>query len=813
MLLLLGGALLFALGLSFSVLSKKPISYVQAAERYHYYYSAANDKKVAFTVDDGPHPPVSEEFFTVLEQYDAPATFFYIGEKALLRPDIVREAAERGFDVENHSFTHSHDAHTSYTRLSVELSVTGYLIDQITGERPLFYRPPYLLGIGVDPTINPYLPLPEDMLWALELGYLPIGSDIDPKDWIATSTEEIIARLARELESKPNGRIILLHEDATMAKALPATIEYLHKNGYSIVSLAELLTPPEEISLLGTLWPGDTNEKTNGDVSKLQWFLYGKGYLDPYALSGVFDTQTKAALTEFQIAQGILDPSNPDAAIAGIAEASTRDLIRTLSLKDTIDNAGSVSGRSLWNSATAPVAYGVRTIYITTTPFLREALIGILFLTLILVVARSLGLAGLLLFGRLRRVRVPQVIAINEMPGISVVIPAYNEEENIAATIESVIRCSYPKREIIVIDDGSTDGTAQQVHAVIEAYPQEKVKLIQLENGGKAHAINVALEHSHYDIIAVLDADAAIDPHALQHFAKHFQDSGVGAVAGRVRTTGRGNMLDVFQTLEYAIGQNIDKKAFSALGAVGVVPGPAGAWRKDAVLEMGGFSTDTLVEDQDMTLTLLRAGKKIVYEPLALAYTETPHNVTNFLKQRFRWVYGTMQCFWKHKGAMVEQPTSNMSVVVLPNTFIYNICLPLLYPFADSALIIGLIFGQWETLVLPFLVFTAFDLSYAFLGLWGEPRAGRLLFAVPLQRILYRQLLYYTVMRAVVRAIEGTGSGWNKFRKIGETQRYYVRSLRTPVTVEPVPVSGESLAVPIASLSVSSLAGGPEERS
>jgi hypothetical protein len=264
----------------------------------------------------------------------------------------------------------------------------------------------------------------------------------------------------------------------------------------------------------------------------------------------------------------------------------------------------------------------------------------------------------------------------------------------------------------------------------------------------------------------------------LFYFARHFKNNKIGAVAGKVCTTNSSNFLDICQTIEYAIGQNIEKRAFSALGAVGVVPGPAGAWNKKFLLALGGFSTDTLVEDQDMTLTILRMGKKVVYESNAISYTETPHSVKNFLKQRFRWIYGTMQCFFKHKGIIVERPTSWMSLVVMPNTFIFNILLPLTYPLADSALLFGFLFGDWGSLIVPFIVLTLFDTFYALLGVWEDPHARKLLWAVPLQRVVYRQLLYYTVLKSLVRAIEGSGSGWNKFAKAGETKRFYLSMLK-----------------------------------
>jgi hypothetical protein len=122
-----------------------------------------------------------------------------------------------------------------------------------------------------------------------------------------------------------------------------------------------------------------------------------------------------------------------------------------------------------------------------------------------------------------------------------------------------------------------------------------------------------------------------------------------------------------------------------------------------------------------------------------------------------------------------------MAFVVLPNIFIFNIVLPLAYPFADSAMLVGLFLGEWHTLILPFILFTAFDVIYAMWGVWKEPQAWRLILAVPLQRVVYRQLLYYSVMKGVVRAVEGTGSSWNKFNKMGETRRFFFTSMVVPV--------------------------------
>ncbi len=789
----------FIFGLSFATIQRTSITYRDAIERYHYYYSAANQKKIAFTFDDGPNGHITEELMDTLESANAPATFFFIGKRALVRPDLVKEAVNRGFDVEDHSFTHAEDIHSSYSRMAFELNSTSFLLSQITGTQTNIYRPPFLLGIGVDPTINPYIPLSEDMEWALQLGYLPVGSDIDSKDWLAQSPTEVLESLKRGLTASPNGHIVLFHDDTNTAKAMGSIVTHLREDGYKIVPLSELITPPTgaALALVHPLKRGDTDGATDGEVSKLQWFLYTQKFLDPYALSGVFDDATYAALVNFQSKNGLIDPTNPNASVVGKLSPQTRDKIAAAALAAVVPAAA--PSQSAFQKGFKPVHDFFITAYINLFPAVRGFFMVAVFTTLILVGIRTGMLLGLLLYRALSGKKDPEKADQDGGPGVSILVPAYNEEENIAATIESLVRTHYKNREIIVIDDGSKDKTGQEVQSVIAAHPDEKIRLITTANGGKASALNIGVEGASHEIVVVLDADAVLDPDAISYFVSHMSDPTVGAVAGKVRTTNASNMLDIFQTLEYAIGQNIDKSAFSMINAIGVVPGPAGAWRKSFIVEAGGFHTDTLVEDQEMTLSMLHLGYKVIYDARAIAYTETPHSIKNFLKQRFRWVYGTMQCFWKHKGIIKEKPLSSMSLVVMPNIFVYNILLPLTYPFADSALLFGLIFGEWHSLIMPFLIFTGIDLLYAIWGLRGEPNKWKLMAAVPLQRIVYRQLLYYTVYKGLVRAIEGTGTTWNKFAKTGETRRFYLSAMgglqaalegvKTPLPIEPTTAS------------------------
>lgn len=767
--LLFGATFLFAFHLLYFVPDRAPLSYTQATDQYYWYHSAASTNKIALTFDDGPNKEYTGKIMDSLERHSVPGTFFFVGKNVLSNPEIVKDTHERGFLIGNHSFTHNFDAHDSHTRLALELHSTGFLIERLIGEEPTYYRPPFLLSIGIDAAPNPHIDTIEANTWAMEQGYLPVGIDIDTKDWLAHSAADVAAGLKNNVKG---GHIVLLHDNKFTAEEIDELIVWLKENGYSIVTLDELLVPPTNIALASTLRPGMTDVQTGGDVSKLQWFLYQERELDPYELSGVFDEVTQTALLRFQVKNGLINPSDVDPARAGIADAATRNLIASISATHGSAIAQNREASVGIFATIAAVERGYIYLLSHGSTIFKTLIVG----TLLLGVIRILFILGVFIFKKPRRYTSYDIRKSSEI-GISVLIPAYNEVENIRSAVESIVHNTHKKKEIIVIDDGSKDATGAVVQAVIQEYPGEAIQLLTLENGGKARALNIGLTAAQYDIVAVLDADAVFGSGTLAAMVRHFDDPVVGAVAGKVYTTAEKNLLDQFQALEYIVGQNIDKEAFSRFGVVGVVPGPAGAWRKQAIMEAGGFDTATLAEDQDMTLSVLRLGYRIEYDADAKAYTETPHTIRNFFKQRFRWVFGTVQCFWKHKGVMFEQPTKPIGFLVLPNALVFGIILPLVYPLMDTALILGLLLPGAKDLLFPFLLFTSIDLIYTFWGLSREKGRMKLLLLVPFQRILYRQLLYCTVVKSVVCAIEGTGTRWNKFAKVGNAQRFFVSTI------------------------------------
>ncbi|HEY4479569.1 MAG TPA: glycosyltransferase family 2 protein, partial [Candidatus Paceibacterota bacterium] len=419
-----------------------------------------------------------------------------------------------------------------------------------------------------------------------------------------------------------------------------------------------------------------------------------------------------------------------------------------------------ISTKSVWPEA----------VYTLSAAFILTCLYIFYFAVLILVSLRIVCMFLLLGFSKIKDARRISTHRYND--GVSVLIPAYNEEENIESTIKSVVFNDYQKKEIIVVDDGSTDSTARIVAHLAVVY--SGIKLIRTPNNGKATAIRIGMEVSTFDVCVIMDADTIFKKNTISKLVARFWDRKVGAVAGKIATARSRSFIDVLQRIEYIVGQNIDKMAFGGVNAINVVPGPVGAWRKSAVRSVGGPSQDTLVEDQDLTLALLEAGYRVEYEPRAIAFTETPHTFRDFLKQRFRWIYGSIQCVWKYKRSLIRKPFSSLSLIIIPNTLIFGFLIPLFSPLIDITLVASVMLGQSEHVIMPYIVFTALDFIYALFAFIPEKKDRLKVFLIPIQRLYYRQVMYYVVLVGIIRALEGTGALWGKVRKIGESQKLYL---------------------------------------
>jgi len=370
-------------------------------------------------------------------------------------------------------------------------------------------------------------------------------------------------------------------------------------------------------------------------------------------------------------------------------------------------------------------------------------------------------------------------------PKVAVLIPAYNEEKVIERTVRAVLASDYPDLRVIVIDDGSKDKTLEVTRrAFTKEQSTGQVVVLTKPNSGKAAALNYGLEHLQDEEIFVgIDADTIIDSRAITRLVPHFLNPEVAAVAGNAKVGNRVNLWTRWQALEYITSQNFERRALNTLGAVSVVPGAIGAWRVSAVREVGAYHTDTVAEDADLTMALLRRGYRVEYEDLALAYTEAPINARGLTRQRFRWSFGILQAVWKHRAVFARKGV--LGWVALPNIVIFQILLPLVSPFIDLMFIFGALWyfvqksfhpestdpASFHRLVFFFAAFLVIDFvtsAIAFALERRQPEAREdvgLLSQVWLQRFAYRQLFSIVLFRTVKRAISGKSFAWDKLER------------------------------------------------
>jgi len=413
--------------------------------------------------------------------------------------------------------------------------------------------------------------------------------------------------------------------------------------------------------------------------------------------------------------------------------------------------------------------------------FLIKAL-GFLFAAAItLGIGRALVLTGLALLSawkELRRQRPPT----DPETFVSVLIPAYDEERVIERSVRGVLGSENVQVEIIVIDDGSKDRTSEIVETVFAKEP--RVHLIKLDNGGKARALNHGLALAKSEIVVALDADTQFEPSTIARLARWFAgDERLAAVAGNAKVGNRINIVTKWQALEYITAQNLERRALARLGAMTVVPGAVGAWRKQAIAEVGGYPPATLAEDQDLTIAVQRAGWHVAYDQSAVAWTEAPQSLRQLARQRFRWAFGTIQCVWKHKGVMATGRPRGLAFIGLPQTMLFQLLFAMVSPIIDLALVVNIVStitsihehgytamkGDLHRVAMFWLLFAAIDLTAGFIAFALERRENWRLMAwlVP-QRFGYRQVMYYVVIKAVIQALRGPRVGWSSIARSGQ---------------------------------------------
>ncbi|MEK7509145.1 MAG: bifunctional polysaccharide deacetylase/glycosyltransferase family 2 protein [Patescibacteria group bacterium] len=657
------------------------------------------EKTIALTFDDGPHPTHTPELLKLLKEEEVPATFFLIGEHVLQYPDTARLVVAQGFEIGNHTFTHSEHMADSEARLRKELLSTERVIRDVTGHETKLFRPPYLEDVNVGEFDGGKIDSIE-VRWAEQAGFIVVGANLDTQDWNVNPGEDgiILERLMGQLhETEPN--VIIMHDqagDGASIEALRTFIPMMKTRGYRFVLVSEY----------------------------------------------------------FGLSQEEAMPIAPQAtAMDDILVGAAKTYVHSMS------------------------GFNLLVMFISVIAIARMWAIVALRKTYVPLLARR-GIRSL------------------EREPISIIIPAYNEAANIEATLRSVFQGIRARDEVLVIDDGSTDATSDIVRTLQVEFGAQLI-LKRKENGGtKGAALSFALPYVKYEHLICIDADTIVEPGAFDYLVSHFKNKKVAAVAGKIYPARVHSLLSTFQYLEYMQGQNLDKEVFALGNAVGVVPGALGAWRKSAIMKTGGYSPDTVVEDQDLTLALLAKGYTVRFEPQARSFTETPDTLRAFFKQRSRWVYGTLQCVWKYRSWILSVRRPSLGWIILPNVIFFNLFIPVLVPLIDGAVVAGL-FGWiniWMVLG-PFIIFTLFDIWCAIEGVAYERTSlMRLIPLVFWQRFFYRYLMAIAIAKALWMALAGTLMRWGLQNRRGECHTALKDVIGTPSPIQPSPIIAATTA-------------------
>jgi len=352
---------------------------------------------------------------------------------------------------------------------------------------------------------------------------------------------------------------------------------------------------------------------------------------------------------------------------------------------------------------------------------------------------------------------------VKTYPRISVIIPAYNEEKVIANTIEALLETKYPKKEIIFVDDGSKDSTLQ-----IALQYKDKIKVLHKENGGKATAINYGIVYSTGEIIVIVDADTIIGRQSLKEIVKGFEvNENVAAVAGNIKVRNRMNWITKCQALEYITGIQIVRRAFDVFGSITIVPGALGAFKKSFLPQVGAYGKDTIVEDFDQTIKLLKAGLVTQGSTKATAYTEAPNTLRDFAAQRKRWYRGNIQVLKRHKDALTNPRFGYLQKLSLPYLFLGMIITPIIGFTAAANAILGIILGDgWYVLQIS-LIFTIVHYLMTALALRIDGEDQRLLSHAGFLVFGFKQIVDFFLLRAIIDELRHKKATWTSAKRIG----------------------------------------------
>ena len=352
-------------------------------------------------------------------------------------------------------------------------------------------------------------------------------------------------------------------------------------------------------------------------------------------------------------------------------------------------------------------------IFIQTSNIFVKAGVILIFIFTLFIIVRYLLLIFFSVLQTLRR-SAEEELYIDRTHSVSIIVPCYNEQEGIVASLKSLLEQTYPNIEILVIDDGSSDST----YALAKTFEFDdgikSLKVYSKPNGGKSRALNFGIQKARGDLICAVDADSKLDPYAIELLVQHFKDERIAAVAGSVKVINDDKFITKLQALEYIEGLNMVKNGQAFLKLVNIIPGPLGMFRKEAMKKVGYYAHDTFAEDCDITLNLIAHGYKIDFEPDAIAYTEAPENLLDLLKQRYRWTRGILQAIKKHKTHLWHFSKNKSLFFVMWYMLFEAIFWPFFQLWGDLFMIyLAFTSGTSQLLVFWWIMFTVLDIAGA----------------------------------------------------------------------------------------------------
>ncbi|MFE5027857.1 glycosyltransferase [Streptomyces sp. NPDC056656] len=679
-------------------------------------------KTIVLTFDDGPDATYTEKVLKILADNDVNGTFFLVGSMIARHPGIVKDMVEQGNEVGLHTFTHVDLSYQSDARVKRELTQTQLALAGAAGITTKLVRAPYSSEAAA---IDNYSWPVYKKLGAM--GYTSVFVDTDSDDWKKPGVSKIVQWATPK---KGKGASVLFHDaggnrDQTL-KALPKYIKKMKAKGYTFTTVSG--------AMAGTGARGGSAQGSGAQAG-------GTGTQDAGAQPG-------GAQRSGQAPGGAAQQGTPPSSGTN-APGGARDVDQAAHSEAT--------GTTLYEGKALIVAVAIAE---WTVPTLA------VFLAVVGVAVMARFAMMLVLARRHYRQRNKRRFSWGTpvTRPVSVIVPAYNEKECIANTLNSLAQSTHPI-EIIVVDDGSTDGTKE----IAESLGLPNVRVIRQENAGKPAALNNGVRNASYDIVVMMDGDTVFEPDTVRQLVQPFAAPDIGAVAGNAKVGNRNTVIGAWQHIEYVMGFNLDRRMYDLLRCMPTIPGAIGAFRRQAVLEVGGMSEDTLAEDTDITIAMHRAGWRVVYQEHARAWTEAPASLKQLWSQRYRWSYGTMQALWKHRKSLVDKgPSGRFGRVGMPLVVLFQIVTPVFAPLIDLFTVYSMIFVDFKASLLAWLAVLGIQLVCAAYAFRLDGEKYRYLWMLPLQQIAYRQMMYLVLIHSSITALTGGRLRWQKLKRTGE---------------------------------------------